>query len=279
MSKYPKIVVRNGKRYFFRFSLHQRIQHIVLFTTTILLACTGFPLRYHDKPWAEPLYNFFGGVNVAPYIHRIAGSIMLALFIYHTCYWLYLFFSKRVMRLKRENRLTPANVGREFLAQEMVPNKRDARDIVDMFKYLFYLSPKPPQYDRMSWKEKFDYYAPYWGIPVLGPAGAALWWRDELSHIMPGAVLNFFYIMHTDEALLAVIFLSFVHWFNVHYSPEKFPMATVFLTGYLSEDEMVHEHYGQYVKVMTEEGLEAEIRPQHAGHGHHAAAAAPQVSA
>ena len=36
-------------------------------------------------------------------------------------------------------------------------------------------------------------------------------------------------------------------------------MATVFLTGYLSEDEMVHEHYDEYIRVMTEEGLESEI--------------------
>lgn len=271
MAKYPKIVERNGKKYFFRFSLHQRLQHVTLFSSVILLACTGFPLRYHDKPWAEPLYNFFGGVNVAPHIHRAAGSVLLFLFVYHTCYWIYLFITRRVMKLKRENRLTLANVGREFLAQDMIPNRKDASDIVDMFKYLLYLTNRPPRYDRMSWKEKFDYYAPYWGIPILGPAGFVLWWRDEFTQFMPGVVMNAFYIMHTDEALLAVIFLSFVHWYNVHYSPEKFPMATVFMTGYLSEEEMIHEHYAQYVRVMTQEGLEAEIKPQHGGHTHHAA--------
>ena len=121
------------------------MQHITLFSSVILLACTGFPLRYHDKPWAEPLYNFFGGIAVAPWIHRFAGSVLLLLFVYHTGYWIYLFVSKRVMPLKRENRLTLRNVGKEFLAQDMIPNKKDFYDLIDMFKYLLYISPRPPR--------------------------------------------------------------------------------------------------------------------------------------
>jgi len=263
MKKYQKIVERNGKKYFFRFSLHQRLQHVVLFTTVILLSLTGFPLKYHDQPWAEPIFNFFGGISVAPVIHHIAGSILLGLFVYHTIYWMYLFYTRRVLRLKKEGRLTPINVFKEFMAQDMVPNKKDFFDMIDMFKYLLYFTRRPPSYDHMSWKEKFDYYAPYWGIPILGPAGFILWWRDEFSHIIPGIAMNAMYIMHTDEALLAALFLFFVHWYNVHYSPEKFPLGTVFITGYLAEEEMIHEHYAEYVRIMNEEGLQEAIKPQH----------------
>ncbi|MEW8030152.1 MAG: DUF4405 domain-containing protein [Candidatus Thiodiazotropha sp.] len=262
MQRYPRITLKNGKRYFFRFSLIQRIQHIILFTTVIILALTGFPLRYYDQPWAKPLYEFFGGIDTAPWIHRITGLILLALFIFHTGYWIYLFFNKRIARLISEGSLSIRNIFVEFLSMEMMPNKKDLHDLTDMFKYLLYLSNHRPHYDRISWKEKFDYFAPYWGIPILGPAGVALWFRDELTQFLPGIVLNAFYIMHTDEALLAAIFLFFVHWYNVHYSPEKFPMATVFLTGYLSEEEMIHEHYDEYERVMKEQGLETEIVPQ-----------------
>jgi cytochrome b subunit of formate dehydrogenase len=262
MQRYPKIVKRNGKRYFFRFSLVQRVQHIILFTTVITLALTGFPLRYYDQPWAKPLYEFFGGIEKAPWIHRITGLILLGLFLFHTGYWIYLFFKNRVGRLIREKSLTLKNLIIEFFSMEMIPNKKDLFDLVDMFKYLLYFTNQPPRYDRISWKEKFDYFAPYWGIPILGPAGVALWFRDEFTQYVPGIVLNAFYIMHTDEALLAVIFLFFVHWYNVHYSPEKFPMGTVFLTGYLGEQDMIHEHYDEYERTMKEEGLEAEIIPQ-----------------
>ncbi len=263
MRKYKKIVYRNEKRYFYRFSLMQRVQHVVLFTTVIILSLTGFPLRYFDQPWAKPLYEFFGGIHIAPWIHRITGLILLGLFLFHTGYWLYLFFKYRVGRLMLEKRLSVINFIREFFSMEMVPNKKDFFDFIAMWKYLLFISSERPQYDRMSWKEKFDYFAPYWGIPILGPAGLALWYRDEFTQYVPGIVLNAFYIMHTDEALLAVIFIFFVHWYNVHYSPEKFPMATVFLTGYLSESEMIHEHYDEYTRIMKEEGLENEIHPQH----------------
>ncbi len=262
MQKYPKITSRNGKRYFFRFSLVQRMQHVVLFTTLIILSLTGFPLRYYDQTWAKPLYEFFGGIEVAPYIHRITGLVLLALFLFHTGYWIYLFFKNRVGRLMREDKVTVGNVIKEFFSMEMIPNKKDGKDLVDMFKYLLYFTNRPPRYDRISWKEKFDYFAPYWGIPILGPAGVALWFRDEITHFVPGIVLNAFYIMHTDEALLAALFLFFVHWYNVHYQPEKFPLGTVFLTGYLPEADMIHEHYAEYVDTMTKEGLEHEIKPQ-----------------
>ncbi len=263
MSRYQKIAVKSGKRYFFRFSLHQRVQHMILFSSVITLSLTGFPLRYPESPLAQSIYSFFGGIDVAPKVHRTAGVILLALFVYHTCYFLTLFYRNRVLKLKEKGTFTFKNTIIEFLSMEMIPNKKDLYDLIDNFKYLLYFTNRPPRHERMSWKEKFDYFAPYWGIPVLGPAGVILWQRDFFSHFFPGIIINVAYIMHSDEALLAAIFLFGVHWYNVHYAPEKFPMATVFLTGYLSEEEMIHEHYAEYVRVMKEEGLESETKPQH----------------
>lgn len=265
MPKYEPIVYKDGEKFFYRFSAHQRVQHVVLFTSVLLLAITGFPLRHAEQPWAKPIYDLMGGTDLAPLIHRGAGSVLLALFVYHTIYWIVLFKRNHLDKLRRENRFTLWNAIKEFFSQEMVPNKKDWVDLVQLWKYLLYITNRPPRHNRMSWREKFDYFAPYWGIPILGPAGVALWWRDELSHVVPGIVLNAAYIMHTDEALLAVLFLFFVHWYNVHYAPEKFPAARVWLTGYLSEHEMIQEHYAQYVRVMIEQGLEDEIKPQHFG--------------
>ncbi len=265
MAAYEPIIVKNGKRYFYRFSAHQRIQHVILFTSVIILALTGFPLRHTDEAWSKPLYDFFGGPDLAPTIHRLAGTVLLVLFVYHTLYWLVLFIQRSIIPLYREGRLNPWTALQAFGGQVMIPNGNDGRDLVDTFKFLFYISNKPSRSYTMSWREKFDYFAVYWGIPVIGPAGAVLWWRDEISHIVPGWVLNGAYIMHTDESLLAVLFLFFVHWYNVHYAPEKFPGATVWLSGYLSEPEMMHEHYSEYVQQMTEAGLAAEIKKQHFG--------------
>jgi len=45
-----------------------------------------------------------------------------------------------------------------------------------------------------------------------------------------------------------------------------FPMGYAFITGYLTEELMIEEHYQHYVKVMTECGYASEIKPPH---GHH----------
>jgi hypothetical protein len=68
-------------------------------------------------------------------------------------------------------------------------------------------------------------------------------------------------IAHSDEALLAALFLFIWHWYNVHFKTSVFPMGTVFITGYLSEKLMVEDHYEYYVKIMKKAGLEHEILP------------------
>jgi hypothetical protein len=74
-------------------------------------------------------------------------------------------------------------------------------------------------------------------------------------------------IAHSDEALLAALFLFIWHWYNVHFSISVFPMGTVFITGYMSEELLVEEHYQYYVEVMKKNGLEHEILPPHGHHG------------
>src|SRR3990170_3604724 len=59
-------------------------------------------------------------------------------------------------------------------------------------------------------------------------------------------------IIHTDEALLATLFIFIVHWWNVHYSPEVFPMSNAWLTGNLSEEQMKHEHLLEYEEIMRQ---------------------------
>ena len=263
MDKRPHILVLNKKRYFQKFTVHQRVQSIIQIVSVIVLALTGLPLRYAEYDWAKVLYAFFGGPDVTPNIHRAAGTILVSVFIYHTIYWMVKFYKNHICFLIEMKKLTVKNIIKEFLSQAMIMDKDDFKSVADHFKYILYISNKPAQYGRIMWKDKFEYYAQYWGITVIGLAGLALWWRDEVSHILPGIVFNAAYIMHSYEALLAVLFLFFIHWYHEYYSPEKFPIPTGFFSGYVSESQMIHEHYARYVKLMTEAGLESEIKPHH----------------
>ena len=256
-----QIRVVNGKKYFFRFTVNQRIQHILLASTVVTLVLTGMPLKFHDAFWASYLYNMLGGITVAPIIHRIAGTILLILFSYHIIYMVTVIYKGQIAPLKKKEGLSVGKLIKLLINQPLLPNLKDAKDIFSLLRYLFFMTGEHPHGARFTWKEKFDYWAPFWGIAIIGVTGLIMWNEELASKILPGEAINYALIAHSDEALLAALFLFIWHWYNVHYSTSVFPMGTVFLTGYLSEELMVEEHYEYYVEVMKKEGYEDEILP------------------
>jgi len=250
---------KNGKRYFFRFTLNQRLQHITLASCVITLVLTGMPLKFHQAFWAPYLYNLFGGIRVAPIVHKAAGTTLLLLFAYHLVYAVATVVKGHILPLKRKGQLSPRTLAKTLLDLPIMPNIKDLRDIIDLLKYLLFLTDKPPEGAKFTWKEKFDYWAPFWGIVIIGSSGLIMWNKELVTRILPGEVINFALIAHSDEALLAMLFLFIWHFYNVHFSLTVFPMGTVFLTGYLSEEQMVEEHYQHYKEVMKAAGLEDQI--------------------
>ena len=252
---------KNGKKYFHRFSLNQRFQHIILFSTVITLVLTGMPLKFYDAPWAGPLYALFGGIEATPVVHKTAGVILLLLFAYHIFYLIYMFYVGQVAPLIAEKRFSLRAVVRLILQQPLIPRLKDIEDIFQLLKYLCFMTSERPRGDKFTWKEKFDYWAPFWGIVIIGSSGLIRWHKEFISRFVSGEIINYAVIAHGDEALLAALFLFIWHFYNVHYSTAVFPMGTVFLTGYLSEELMIHEHYAHYVEIMKQAGRESEIRP------------------
>ncbi len=279
MAKYPRIKLINGEKYFFRFDLDLRIQHIFLAGTVVILVLSGMPLKFSDASWAPYLYALFGGIDMAPTVHKITGAIMLLVFFYHLFWIAKVIYKNHYLRMKREGTYTTKGFLLRVVKLPMVPNMKDLKDIIDLMKYLFYFTSVRPNGDEYTWKEKFDYWAPFWGMFIIGASGVIIWKKELFTQVMPGEVINFLFIAHSDEALLAGLFLFIWHWYNVHFSTSVFPMGTVFLTGYLSEDLMCEEHYDYYVKVMKEEGYEKEILPPHGGgHAPSCSDYAPKVS-
>jgi cytochrome b subunit of formate dehydrogenase len=266
MEKYPVVKIKDGKKYFYRFTLNERIQHIILAISVVILVLTGMPLKFHDAFWAPYLYALFGGIKTAPVVHKTAGTILVILFIYHIFYLVYVIYKGQIVPLRKKEGLSPVKLLKLLATQPLVPNLKDAKDIRDLFKFLLFFTNKRPQGTEFTWKEKFDYWAPFWGMVIIGLSGLVIWNKVLATKILPGEVINFSLIAHSDEALLAALFLFIWHWYNVHFSISVFPMGTVFLTGYLSEEMMVEEHYEHYVEVMKKAGLEHEIHPPHGSH-------------
>jgi cytochrome b subunit of formate dehydrogenase len=258
-----KIIEKNGKKYFFRFTVNQRFQHILLATLVIVLVLTGMPLKFHQASWASYVYALFGGIRVAPVVHKIAGTMLVLLFVYHLIYLVITFYRGEVIPLRDKKELSPGQVLHRLVSHPIVPNLKDLKDIIHLLKYLLFLTNKRPEGAMFTWKEKFDYWGPFWGIAIMGSSGLIMWNKEFFTLILPGETINFALIAHSDEALLAALFLFIWHFYNVHFSTSVFPMDTVFITGYLSEDMMVEEHYEYYKEIMKVSGFEHEILPPH----------------
>ena len=70
-------------RYVLRFDVHQRLQHLLLLTSFIILAVTGLPLLYRYTDWGMTLINAMGGIEDVRGIHRLASFVMIFAGIYH----------------------------------------------------------------------------------------------------------------------------------------------------------------------------------------------------
>jgi cytochrome b subunit of formate dehydrogenase len=233
-----------GGRYYRRFGPIERVMHALLMLTFIGCALTGVPLLFADHDWAGSLVALMGGFRGAGLIHRICAAIMTVVFVGH------------VLRV-----FVRAFLAEDWLAyfwgpNSLVPNLKDGQDIVGMFKWFFGKGPKP-QFDRYTYWEKFDYWAVFWGMFIIGGSGFMLWFPMFFSQFLPGWVFNVATIVHGEEALLAVGFIFTIHFFNGHLRPEKFPMDLVIFTGRLPEHEMQDERQVEYARLQSQGRLGA----------------------
>ena len=221
--------------YFRRFSLGWRLAHVVLAVAVMVLVLTGTAVLFSGQPWAQYIIGVLGGPQIAAIVHRVAALTFIAIFVGHL-----LVVAWNVRRANGKFRwLGPTS---------MIPNLQDLKDIGRMFKWFFGLAPRP-DFDRWSYWEKFDYWAPFWGMFIIGVSGLMLWFPTQTASVLPGWVFNIATIVHAEEAILAAVFLFTVHYFNVHFRPDKFPMDTVMATGAVPLEEFKHEHRLEYERL------------------------------
>jgi cytochrome b subunit of formate dehydrogenase len=228
--------IEKGK-YFQRFAWPWRVAHLFFALSVMTLILTGMAALYSQTSWAAALMALVGGPHNAGIIHRIAATTMLSIFGLHLCYVVYFLITNR----KTFNWFGPAS---------LLPRLQDAFDVIGMFKWGFGLGPRPA-FDRWTYWEKFDYWAVFWGMAIIGSSGTMLVYPDLTAAIMPGWVFNVGTFIHGEEALLAAVFLFTVHFFNNHLRPEKMPPPDVVMfTGAVNLDEFKHEHWTEYQRLV-----------------------------
>ncbi len=236
------VKIEGKAKYYRRFTTSQRITHVFVIISFLLLAATGMTLKFSHMEWAKVLAKFFGGVSGAGTLHRFGAIITFGYFGFHI-YSLFKMMKYKKISLKRLI----------FGSDSLWFNKQDLVDFIATVKWFVGKGPRP-QYGRWTYWEKFDYLAVFWGVAVIGFTGLMLWIPETFSIILPGKFINVAQIIHSDEALLAVGFIFTIHFFNTHLRPESFPMDTVIFTGHVPIEEYKEDRPKEY-KEMEEAGV------------------------
>jgi cytochrome b subunit of formate dehydrogenase len=235
--------VRDGEQWVVRFNRSNRATHAVLVVSFLVLAGTGLPLMFYATGWGQTAASWFGGLGVMRVLHRVFAVVTFGYAIYHLGYLLWLGL------VKRERGLL-------FGPDSMMPRGRDVADLYGMVLWFLYLKKRPPRFDRWTYWEKFDYFAVFWGVPVIGLSGLLLWFPEVVSTFLPGWVLNVATIVHSEEALLATGFIFAFHFFHNHMRPENFPLDTVIFTGKLPLARFEEERPEEYGRLVEQGRLE-----------------------
>lgn len=222
---------------YLRMSKNERIQHFLLLTTFTTLVITGFMLKYPEAFWVKWFVAIFGTHTFAlrGIVHRIAAVGMIADSIYHV---FYVIFTAR---------------GRQLL-KDLWFYKSDITDITSSVKYLVSKSAPRPKLGRFSYIEKAEYWAVVWGTVVMGATGAALWFNNTFLPLLGMGGMNVATAIHWYEAILASLAILVWHFYFIFLNPDVFPMNKAWLTGYLTRQQMEHEHARELEEIESSTG-------------------------
>jgi len=226
-----------------RYSIHIRIQHMLTFVTFLTLAFTGLPIHFIEAFWAVPFNELLGGVGVTRIIHRTLAVIMILSMVYHLCTITFGTWAKW-------------RAGQFDIRRSIIPLMKDARDFRDDLYYFAGKRDQRPEMDKFMYKQKIHYFAAAFGNMVMVVSGSSFMFPELWAGILPAAVAGhwqeFMRLSHPHEALLALLVIAFWHWYNVHLAPGRFPMQWTFLTGKITREHQIEEHFLEYLRNLVE---------------------------
>jgi cytochrome b subunit of formate dehydrogenase len=224
-----------------RYSIHIVIQHFLIFITFLTLAATGLPLHFGDLWWASYIIALFGGSDSARLIHRIAAFLMIIASIYH-------FFTIILGTLHKI-------LKKEFdIKRTQIPIVKDIHDLIHDIKYFVGAEQFRPKMEKFMYKQKLHYLAILWGTFVMITAGSTLLFPETMARVWPNPTFfqDLARLMHADEAIMAMTVVVFWHWSNVHLVPGRFPLQWSFLTGKITREHQIEEHFLEYLNNLKE---------------------------
>lgn len=250
----PESLFISDDEVFIRMTRAERIQHLTLIICFVLLVLTGLPLLMDPALWLKRIFFFESSFVWRGWIHRAAGAGLIVLSLFHL---LYISFTQR---------------GRGVF-RDLMPKLKDATDALESFgynlgltgwlyqrgfcktffdRYPYWLFREPPRYGRYNFIEKFEYLAVWWGNFVMIATGFLLWAKNVTFRLFPLWVYDIFKIIHSYEAILAFLAIIIWHLYNVHLTPDVFPMSRVWLDGKISGRDLREHHPLEYQDLLAQ---------------------------
>ncbi len=218
-----------------RFSLSQRVEHILFLLSFSILGFTGLIQKYSAFPVSDSFIQLLGGVENVRLIHHYNAMIMMVISGYHL---LVLAYKIYVLRLR----------------WTIMPVLEDLQHLYQDVTYFLGLSKHRGFYGRYNYAEKVEYLAVVWGTVIMSITGFMMWNPLSTTKFLPGDFIPAAKAAHGAEAVLAVLAIIIWHFYHVHIRHLNKSM----FTGKLTRTEMMHEHPSELA--LIESGL-ADKRP------------------
>jgi hypothetical protein len=192
-------------------------------------------LRYPEAWWVVGIRNLsHRAFEWRGWAHRIAGLVIVVAGFWHLAY---LAFTKP---------------GRSLIG-DLLPRWRDFTDPWGVLKYNLGLAATKPAFPRFSYIEKAEYWAMMWGTILMGITGAVLWFDNTSLGLFSKLGFDISRTIHFYEAVLATLAILVWHFYFVVFNPDVYPMNLAWLTGRMSEEELLEEHPLQLAELKARE--------------------------
>lgn len=207
-------VYRSRERVVMRMPRAERYQHAILVVSFVVLALSGFALKFPDS-WLALL---FGADEVfRRWLHRISGVVLLALGVYHLIF------------------VAVTERGRRLVA-DMWPSRSDLPDVRANLRYFVGRSRSPARFSKFGYVEKLEYWAVVWGVVIMGVTGLLIWLKIPVTQMLPRWAIDVATTVHYYEAILACLAILVWHMYHVIGSPDSYPMNWAWWDGKVSQE-------------------------------------------